>query len=108
MATRARFRCAEKRSGAIGGSRGAAAGALRLTTTSTTARRTASTCWPTVARKPILIVSGDHEPTARKARHVGIGVAATIGECLEILDQASVARGDAGVFQMLASAVGWK
>ena len=32
----------------------------------------------------------------------------TIGECLEILDQASTASGDTGVFQMLASAVGWK
>lgn len=92
----------------IGGSRGAAAKALRL---DYHVDDSAQNCVDVLAEggaKPILIVSDDHEPTARKARHVGIGVAATIGECLEILDQASTARGDAGVFQILASAVGWK
>src|SRR4029453_7254684 len=92
----------------IGGSRGAAAGALRL---DYHVDDSAQNCVDVLAEggaKPILIMSGDHQPTAQKARHLGIGVAATIGECLEILDQASTARGDAGVFQMLASAVGWK
>jgi hypothetical protein len=92
----------------IGGSRGAAAGALRL---DYHVDDSAQNCVDVLAEggaKPILIVSGDHESTARKARSIGIGVAATIGECLEILDQVSTVRSDAGVFQVLASAVGWK
>jgi hypothetical protein len=92
----------------IGGSRGAAAKALRL---DYHVDDSAQNCVDVLAEggaKPILVVSDDHEQKARNARHLGVGVAATIGECLQILDQASTARSDAGVFQMLATAVGWK
>ena len=58
--------------------------------------------------KPILIVPRGNESTVRRARGLGIGVAHTIGECLDILDEVSIAREQPGVLQKLAAAVGWK
>jgi hypothetical protein len=92
----------------IGGSRGAAAGALRL---NYHVDDSAQNCLDVMSEghaKPILIVPADDPPMAQKARALGIGVAPTIGEALEILDAVSVGRHQPGVLQKLAAAVGWR
>ncbi len=92
----------------VGGSRGAAASALRL---NYHVDDSAQNCLDVMSEgraKPILIVPRGNESTARKARSLGIGVAHTIGECLDILDEVSIAREQSGVLQKLATAVGWK
>jgi hypothetical protein len=92
----------------IGGSRGAAAGALRL---DYHLDDSATNCLDVLSdsrARPILIVSSRDGSTARKARTLGIGVATSIGEALDILEQASAARRDPGLLQRLASLVGWK
>jgi hypothetical protein len=48
------------------------------------------------------------EATARTARQLGIGVAASIDECLQILGEASAASRDPGILQRFAALVGWK
>ena len=92
----------------IGGSRGAAAAALRL---DYHVDDSAQNCLDVMAEgraKPILIVPAEEQATAQKARSIGIGVAPTIDEGLEILDQVSTGRHQPGVMQKLAAAVGWK
>ena len=92
----------------IAGSRGAAAGALRL---NYHVDDSAQNCLDVLAdskARPILLVASDAAATARKARDLGIGVASSIGECLEILEQASAARRDPGMLRRLAALVGWK
>lgn len=92
----------------IGGSRGAAAAALRLNYHVDDSTQNCVDVMSEGSAKPILIVPPESEATARKARGLGIGVAHTIGQCLDILDQVSEGRHDAGVLQRLATAVGWK
>jgi hypothetical protein len=53
-------------------------------------------------------VPEDNAATRQRARTLGIGVARNIAECLDILEQVSVARDQPGVLQKLAAAVGWK
>ncbi|CAN5516427.1 hypothetical protein BH23ACI1_BH23ACI1_13600 [soil metagenome] len=92
----------------IGGSRGAAAAALRL---DYHVDDSAQNCLDVMSEgraKPILIVPPGDEATAQKARSLGIGVAPTIAESLEILAQVSTGRNQPGVLQKLAAAVGWK
>jgi hypothetical protein len=92
----------------IGGSRGAAASALRLNYHVDDSPQNCLDVMSEGRARPILIVPPDNEATARRARSLGIGVAPTIGACLDILDQVSVAREHPGVLQKLAAAVGWK
>jgi hypothetical protein len=92
----------------IGGSRGAAAGALRL---DYHVDDSAQNCLDVMSEghaKPILLVPAGDPPTAQKARALGIGVAPTIAEALEILDSVSAGRHQPGVMQKLAAAVGWR
>lgn len=92
----------------IGGSRGAAAKALRLNYHVDDSPQNCLDVMSEGFAKPILIVPSDNDATARRARSLGIGVAHSIGESLDILDQASVAGEEPGVLQKLAAAVGWK
>jgi hypothetical protein len=92
----------------IGGSRGAAAGALRLEYHVDDSAQNCLDVMSDAHARPILIVPPEDTVTARKARSLGIGVAGTIGECLDILDQASRGRQQPVVFQKLAAMVGWK
>jgi hypothetical protein len=39
---------------------------------------------------------------------MGIAVVSTIGEALEILEQATIARGNPSMLQRLSALVGWK
>jgi hypothetical protein len=92
----------------IGGSRGAAAKALRLDYHVDDSPQNCLDVMSEGHAKPILIVPPGNEATARRARSLGIGVANIVGECLDILDQVSVASEEPGVLQKLAAAVGWK
>jgi hypothetical protein len=92
----------------IGGSRGAAAKALRLDYHVDDSPQNCLDVMSEGHAKPILIVPSSNEATARRARSLGIGVAKSIGECVDILDQVSVAGEEPGVLQKLAAAVGWK
>jgi deoxypyrimidine-specific 5' nucleotidase type C protein (NT5C) len=92
----------------IGGSRGAAAKALRLDYHVDDSPQNCLDVMSEGHAKPILIVPSGNEATARRARSLGIGVAQSIGECLEILDQVSLAGEEPGVLQKLAAVVGWK
>jgi hypothetical protein len=93
----------------IHGSRGAAAGALRL---DYHVDDSPQNCIDVVAdskAKPILIVPGGTDAaTIASARKLRIGTAPTIGECLDILEKASAARAQPGLLARLAEAVGWK
>ena len=92
----------------IGGSRGAAASALRLNYHVDDSPQNCLDVMGEGRAKPILIVPSDQELTGQKARGLGIGVARTIGECLTILEQVSAHRDEPGVLQKVAAAVGWK
>jgi hypothetical protein len=92
----------------IGGSRGAAAGALRL---DYHIDDSAQNCIDVISdsrAKPILIVPSADPTTVTSARTLGIGTAASVGECLDILEEASLARSQPGLLQRIAAAVGWK
>jgi hypothetical protein len=92
----------------IGGSRGAAARALRLDYHVDDSPQNCLDVMAEGCAKPILIVPPGTDATARKARGLGIGVARSIGECLDILEEVSLRRDDPGMLQKVAVAVGWK
>ena len=92
----------------LGGSRGAAAGALRL---DYHLDDNPQNCIDVIAEsraKPILIVPDADETTIASARKLGIGTARTISEGLDILDQATLAQTEPGLFARLARLVGWR
>ena len=91
----------------ISGSRGAAAGALRLTYHVDDSPQNCLDVLSDARARPLLIVPARDVVTARKARGLGIGFVHTIGDCLNVLDQASVARQQPVVLQKLAAMVGW-
>jgi hypothetical protein len=92
----------------IGGSRGAAAGALRLNYHIDDNPQNCIDVISDSKARPILIVPDGDEATVISARTLGIGTSASVSECLDILEKASLARSQPGLLQRLASAVGWK
>ena len=91
----------------LGGSRGAAARALRL---DYHVDDSAQNCFDVISEsraRPILIVPASEEQTIERARKLGIGTAQTIPECLDILEQASLAQTRPGLLARLATLVGW-
>jgi FMN phosphatase YigB (HAD superfamily) len=92
----------------IAGSRGAAAGALRL---DYHVDDSAQNCLDVLAEssaKPMLVAGESDDKTVAGARRLGIGTAASVSECLDILEQAATARDQPGVLRRIASLVGWK
>jgi FMN phosphatase YigB (HAD superfamily) len=92
----------------LGGSRGAAANALRL---NYHVDDSTQNCLDVIAEsraKPLLIVPNDDEATIASARKLGIGTAPSIGECLTILEEATLAQTQPGLLQRIATMVGWK
>jgi hypothetical protein len=88
----------------IAGSRGAAANALRLTYLADDSPRNCVDVKSDSTAMPILIGAGD--PAVRQARRLGMGVAASIGECLRLLEAASRPAAPPGVIQRIAALVG--
>jgi hypothetical protein len=92
----------------LGGSRGAAAAALRL---NYLVDDNVQNCLDVIAdsgARPILIVPDDDEKTLVSSRKLGIGTARSIGECLDILESATAARMHPGLLARIAAMVGWK
>jgi hypothetical protein len=91
----------------IPGSRGAAAGALRLDYHVDDSQRNCIDVKAESGAKPLLIVPASDETTTMSARRLGIGTAQGISHCLDILDQASLARTQPTLLHRLAQLVGW-
>jgi FMN phosphatase YigB (HAD superfamily) len=91
----------------IAGSRGAAAGALRLDYHVDDSAKNCIDIKSESGAKPLLIVDPTDDMTALSARRLGIGTATTIDECLHILEQASVNRAQPNLLHRLAKLVGW-
>ncbi len=92
----------------LGGSRGAAAGALRLTYH---VDDSAQNCLDVVSdsrAKPILIVPDNDATTIASARKLGIGTAQSLSECLDVLEKATLARTQPGLLARIATMVGWR
>ena len=92
----------------LGGSRGAAAGALRL---DYHLDDNPQNCIDVIAEsraKPILIVPDADETTIASARKLGIGTARSISECLDVLDQVTLAQTEPSLLARLARLVGWR
>ena len=92
----------------IPGSRGAAAGALRLDYHVDDSPNNCVDVKSESGAKPILIVPDGDEAAVANARKLGIGSARTIADGLDILEQASAARSQPTLLGRLASLVGWK
>lgn len=91
----------------IGGSRGAAAGALRL---DYHVDDSAQNCLDVISEsraKPILIVPGADAQTVAQARRLRIGTAKTIADALDVLENASTARTQPKLLERIAALVGW-
>jgi hypothetical protein len=91
----------------IAGSRGAAAGALRLDYHLDDSPTNCVDVKSESNAKPILIVPDGDETVVSNARKLKIGTARTIAECLDILEQASQARSQPTLLGRIASLVGW-
>jgi len=92
----------------LGGSRGAAANALRL---NYHVDDSAQNCLDIVSdsrAKPILIVPDNDATTIASARKLGIGTAQSIGECLDVLEKVTTARTQPGLLARIATMVGWR
>lgn len=92
----------------LGGSRGTAAGALRLNYHVDDSPQHCLDVISESSAQPVLIVPDDDETTVTSARKLGIGTAKSIGECLDILERATLARARPSVLARLAQMVGWR
>ena len=93
----------------ISGSRGAAAGALRLTYH---VDDSPQNCLDVVAdsrAKPILIVPEPDDVTEKSARRLGIGIARSVGDALDMLEE-NATPGDKAqrLLDKLSKIVGWE
>jgi len=92
----------------LGGSRGAAARALRL---DYHVDDSAQNCLDVIAEsraRPILIVPDTDEKLISSARKLGVATARSIREGLDILEQATTAHLQPGLLARIAAMVGWK
>jgi phosphoglycolate phosphatase-like HAD superfamily hydrolase len=72
---------------------------------------TAKNCVDVIAEsktRPILIARNATRPVQVNARALGIGIAASIGDALDLLERAQAAKDDPPQWKDLARAVGWK
>jgi hypothetical protein len=92
----------------IAGSRGAAAGALRLDYLIDDSATNCLDVLSDSSARPILIVGATDSPTARRARSLGIGVAGSIGDAIDLLEQTSTVSEKPRLVERLAAAVGWQ
>jgi len=91
----------------IAGSRGAAAGALRLDYHVDDSPQNCLDVKADSTAKPLLIVNDDPR-TSTSARNLGIGTARSIGEALDVLDRATIERANPRLLARIASKVGWR
>jgi hypothetical protein len=91
----------------LGGSRGLAAGALRLNYHVDDSPQNCLDVISDSKAKPILIVPDNDAMTIASARRLGIGTAESLTECLDILEKATAARTQPGLLARIATMVGW-
>ena len=92
----------------IGGSRGAAAAALRLDYHVDDSPQNCLDVLADSGAKPILIVASDDESTVQPARKLKIATALNIDAALDILQHATLARTNPSLLDRLATLVGWQ
>jgi hypothetical protein len=93
---------------ALPGSRGKAAAALSLDYVVDDSSKNCVDVISDSKARAILIAPDPDDRMAASAKRLGIGVARSISECLEILDHATEIRTEPGLFDKLAKMVGWK
>jgi hypothetical protein len=92
----------------LGGSRGAAAAALRLDYhVDDSAQNCVDVISDSLAR-PILIVRDTDEIGIASARQLGVGTARSISESLDVLERATAAHTQPGLLERIAAMVGWR
>lgn len=92
----------------INGSRGAAAGAMRLDYHVDDSPTNCVDVKSESNARPLLIVPDGDPATVASARNLGIGSARTIGECLDILEQATKVHSQPKLLERIAALVGWR
>jgi hypothetical protein len=92
----------------LGGSRGAAAGALRLDYHVDDSAQNCLDVLSDSRAKPLLVVADQDAETLASARKLGIGTVQAIGTALDVLTAASAGRHEPGVLARLAALVGWR
>jgi hypothetical protein len=90
------------------GPRGAAAAGLRLDYHVDDSAENGLDVVSQSTAKALLVVPDADETAIASARKLGIGTASSIAECLEILEQATLARAEPGMLARIAAMVGWK
>jgi hypothetical protein len=91
----------------IAGSRGAAAGALRLDYHVDDSPTNCVDVKSESEARPILILSDAEDRNAAGARRLGIGSARSIGEALDVLERVTVEGAQPKLFARIAAMVGW-
>src|SRR4051812_42696200 len=91
----------------IAGSRGAAAGALRLDYHVDDSPQNCLDVMAAAQSKAILVTSGADQ-MAETARKLGIAIAPSIGGALDLLNKLSEARSNPPLLKRLAAMVGWR
>lgn len=91
----------------IGGSRGAAAAALRLDYHVDDSAQNCLDVGSESGAKPILLVPDNNEGTITQARKLKIGTAPSIAAALDVLDKATLARTQPTILNRIAAIVGW-
>jgi len=91
----------------INGSRGAAAGALRLDYHVDDNQQNCLDVKSQSTARPILIVDPTDDVAIASARRLGIGTARSVSECLAILEEATHNRAHPRLLDKLAQLVGW-
>jgi hypothetical protein len=91
----------------IGGSRGAAAAALRLSYHVDDNPQNCSDVKSESTARPLLIAPDSDPLMVDGARKLGIGMVPSLAACLDILEQASAAESQPGLLERLAALVGW-
>jgi len=91
----------------IPGSRGGAAGALRLDYHVDDSPKNCIDVKSESGAKPLLILQPPDETSMASARRLGIGTASSIGHALDILEEASATRAQPTLLHRLAKLVGW-
>ncbi len=90
------------------GSRGKAAAALHLDYIVDDSPKNCVDVLSDSKARPLLISGDEDERTVSSARRLGIGVAKSITEALDVLDEATEVRGEPTMLGRLARLVGWK
>jgi hypothetical protein len=91
----------------IGGSRGAAAAALRLDYHVDDSAQNCLDVSIESAARPILLVPDNNEGVIAQSRKLKIGTAPSIAAALDVLDKATLARTQPTILNRIAAIVGW-